>query len=111
MPAGTLKPLNGIPEHSRILIVKPSSLGDIIHTIPVVHALKRCAPTATIAWIVQKPFKSLLERDPAIDELYSVDIPSTSDPAANKWSYLHAFSASLKTLCNLRQSFHQKPYN
>ena len=35
----------------RILIVKQSSLGDIVHTLPVVHALKRCHPTCRIGWI------------------------------------------------------------
>ena len=30
---------------TRILIVKPSSLGDIVHTLPLAHALKRGLPT------------------------------------------------------------------
>ena len=58
----------------RILIVKPSSLGDVIHTLPVVHALKRTFPSCHVGWIVQEGFRPILDRDPAIG--YSTDIYS-----------------------------------
>ena len=34
----------------RILIIKTSSLGDIIHALPVLEYLRQAAPSATIDW-------------------------------------------------------------
>jgi heptosyltransferase I len=48
-------------QDKRILIIKPSSLGDIIHTLPLVHALKRCAPGCSIGWVVQDAFAAILK--------------------------------------------------
>lgn len=44
-----------------ILVVKPSSLGDVVHTLPSVHCLKRSFPEAQIRWIVNSEWKPLLE--------------------------------------------------
>ncbi len=51
-----------------ILIVKPSSLGDIVHTLPAVHALRRTFPNAFIAWLVNDSLAGLVELSPDIDE-------------------------------------------
>lgn len=45
----------------RILIVKPSSLGDIVHTLPAVEALRRAVPGAQIDWLVNTEWSPLLE--------------------------------------------------
>lgn len=97
--------------NKRILIVKQSSLGDVVHTLPLVHALKRCHPTCYIGWIVQRSFASLLEPDPAIDEIIPIFIPSTSDPNAPKGAYKAAVYATWKTFKDLRQRFRSKPYD
>ncbi len=93
----------------RILIIKPSSLGDIIHTLPVVHALKRCFPGCHLGWIVQDVFAGLLERDPAIDSVYPIHISSTSDPRAGRFAYLQAFKETLATLQLLRRGLKRHP--
>ncbi len=95
----------------RILIVKQSSLGDIIHTLPVAHALKRCAPSCQIGWVVERAFAPLLACDPAVDNVYPIHIPSTSSPDAEKEVYAKAFAAMLKTLRVLRRIFRQEPYD
>jgi len=41
------------------LIIKPSSRGDVVHTPPLVHALKRSNPESTIGWVVQRAFALL----------------------------------------------------
>lgn len=51
-----------------ILIVKPSSLGDIVHTLPAVSLLKRTWPQARLRWIVAPPWAPLLEGNPDVDE-------------------------------------------
>ena len=53
----------------RILIVKPSSLGDIIHALPTVARIRRGFPQAHIAWLVSDAFLPLLRQCPVIDSL------------------------------------------
>jgi heptosyltransferase I len=52
----------------RILIVKPSSLGDVIHALPTVALIRRQFPDAHIAWLINVELRSLLERCPVINE-------------------------------------------
>jgi ADP-heptose:LPS heptosyltransferase len=46
---------------SSVLVVKPSSLGDIVHTLPAVHFLKDTFPDAKISWIANTEWTPLLE--------------------------------------------------
>lgn len=57
----------------RILIIKPSSLGDIVHALPVLAAIRACYPAARVAWLIATPFAPLLENHPEIDELIPFD--------------------------------------
>lgn len=50
----------------RLLIVKPSSLGDIVHTLPAVAAIHRSAPGLEIDWIVNSEWAPLLEGLPLL---------------------------------------------
>lgn len=60
-------------EFHRILIIKPSSPGDILHALPVLHALRRRYPSAHIAWLVATTFVDLIEVDPALSEVIPFD--------------------------------------
>ena len=95
----------------RILIIKQSSLGDIIHTLPVVHALKRCFPSCRIGWIVEQSYAALLVQDPAVDVVYPLHIPSTSNPGSGWMSFFQAFIATLRILRRLRTALHAAPYD
>ena len=53
----------------RILIVKPSSLGDIVHTLPAAEALHRAAPQAKIDWLVNTEWCPILEGVPFLNRL------------------------------------------
>ena len=44
----------------RVLIVKLSSLGDVIQTLPVVEDMKACLPGVTVDWVVEEAFADLL---------------------------------------------------
>jgi len=57
----------------RILLIKPSSLGDIVHALPVLTALRARYPQAHIAWVVGTSFQSLLRGHPLIDEIIPFD--------------------------------------
>ncbi len=57
----------------RILIVKLSAIGDVIHTLPAAALLKRALPGAQIAWAVESKASAILRDSPAIDELIEID--------------------------------------
>lgn len=48
---------------SSVLVVKPSSLGDIVHALPAVHFLKLTFPQTKISWIVNTEWAPLLEKN------------------------------------------------
>ena len=52
-----------------ILIVKLSAIGDVIHAMPVAHAIKETYPEAHITWVVEPPAYDLLAMNPDIDEI------------------------------------------
>jgi heptosyltransferase-1 len=57
----------------RILIIKPSSLGDVVHALPVLAALRAAYPEAHIAWLVSNSFAPLLDGHPLLDEVIRFD--------------------------------------
>ena len=57
----------------RILIVRFSSIGDIVLTFPVVTAIKALFPDCKIDYVTKKNFKVLLEACPAIDEVFLLE--------------------------------------
>ncbi|MDP2168425.1 MAG: glycosyltransferase family 9 protein [Thermodesulfovibrionales bacterium] len=57
----------------KILVIKPSSLGDVIHSLPFLNAIRKCFPGAKLHWIIAKPFGELLEGHPMIDKLWVMD--------------------------------------
>ncbi|MBP2627254.1 MAG: lipopolysaccharide heptosyltransferase [Firmicutes bacterium] len=61
--------------YKNILIVKLSAIGDVIHALPVAHALKQTYPNARITWVVEKPAYDLLTNNPDIDEIIIFDKP------------------------------------
>lgn len=56
----------------RILIVKMSALGDVIHALPVLAYLKQAAPDAEIDWVVEEAFADLLMGHPLVAQLHRV---------------------------------------
>jgi len=53
----------------RILIVKLSSLGDIIHTLPALHNLKMAYPQAQIDWVTEEVGRELLWGHPYLNRI------------------------------------------
>ncbi len=51
------------------LIVKPSSLGDIVHTLPAVRALKQAHPGLKLRWLANTEWAPLLQGSPLLEEV------------------------------------------
>ena len=57
----------------RILIVKLGSIGDIVHTLPALAALREGFPEAEISWVVERNLSEILRDNPILDRLIEVD--------------------------------------
>lgn len=57
----------------KILIVKSSALGDIVHAFPAIGFIKDKFPDATIDWVVERPFVSLVASHPAVSRAIAID--------------------------------------
>jgi lipopolysaccharide heptosyltransferase I len=102
----------------RILIVRLSALGDVVHALPLLDALRRARPDAHIAWLVEEAAASLLEGHPQLDDV--VVVPRREIVERLRQGRLLAALASLRRLlrglraarydltidaqCNLRSS-------
>lgn len=58
--------------NARILLVRTSSLGDVVHSLPVLAALRRHLPGARIGWVVEEAFAPLLAGHADLDQLIVV---------------------------------------
>ena len=84
----------------KILIVKLSSIGDVVHTLPTLAAIRRALPDAEISWAVEKSAAEILRGNPLIDNLIEVDTRSMRGGKLIRGILLN----SRKQLKNLRVS-------
>ncbi|MDH5739317.1 MAG: lipopolysaccharide heptosyltransferase II [Nitrospira sp.] len=70
---------SSVRSHKRILLIKPSSLGDIVHTLPVVSAIKAEWPGSHMTWLVKRQWAEVVERIEGIDCVWVVD------PTVRSW--------------------------
>jgi heptosyltransferase-1 len=59
----------GNPASPAILVVRLGAMGDIIHTLPAVAALKAGNPHSYLTWVVEAKWAPLLEKNPFVDRL------------------------------------------
>ena len=64
---------------AKILIVRLGALGDILHALPAVAAIRAALPDATIGWLVEDNWSDLL----CVDGKYSSDVLSPQKPLVN----------------------------
>lgn len=87
-------------EPKRILIVKPSAMGDIVHALPFLHLLRKRFPTAEISWMVVPAFASLLQGHHLLDHVLLFD----RRRFANLWRNPSAVGGLFRFARSLRQA-------
>ncbi len=87
----------------KILIVKPSSLGDVIHALPFLKAVKDSFPGARVDWVISKSLKGLLEDNPLIHELIVFDKDS--------WKEIKNLPGTISEIKGLRKILKSKRYD
>jgi heptosyltransferase I len=65
MPSGDLRNR----DFSKILLIKLSAVGDVVHTIPVLNKLRRRYPAAQLDWLVTPAIAELLRHNPTITNI------------------------------------------
>src|SRR5258706_16105143 len=61
--------IEGIEDGDHFLVVRLTALGDILHTLPAVAALRAAHRNARIDWVVERKWAPVLEGSPAINEV------------------------------------------
>ncbi len=69
---------------SRILIVKPSAIGDVVHTLPVLNLVRKRYPAAHIAWMVTPTCGGILQGHPQLNEI----IPFERKKLSRTWALI-----------------------
>jgi heptosyltransferase I len=67
-------------DFSKILLIKLSAVGDVIHTIPVLNKLRRRYPAAQLDWLVTPAIGELIRHHPAISNVIEFDRKDWSTP-------------------------------
>lgn len=62
------------PSQPKILVIRLSSIGDIVLTTPVIRALNEQLPNAEIHFLVKKNFASVVENNPHIHKIHTLDV-------------------------------------
>jgi len=89
-------PLNEL-QAQRIALIKPSALGDVVHALPLLNALRHKFPEAHIAWVINRSYQSLIDGHRALNET----IPF--DRGAMKAGWRKAIGTSVKLARELRR--------
>jgi len=66
------KEANEVGNAMRVLVVKMSALGDIIHALPVLPYLHNVSPGIEVDWVVEEQFQDILAGNPLIAQLHMV---------------------------------------
>lgn len=83
----------------RVLIVKMSAMGDILHALSVIPFLQEIHPDIEIDWVVEEAFAGLLTYHPAISQLQVIRLKSWKKSlfAAETWREIRAFVVRLRS--------------
>src|SRR4030095_5142382 len=57
----------------QIVLVKLSSIGDVVHALPAAALLRQALPDARISWVVERRASALIKDSPVIDQLIELD--------------------------------------
>lgn len=87
----------------KILVIKPSSLGDVIHALPFLNAIRESFPKAEIDWVISKSLKGLLEDNPLIDNLIVLNKDS--------WKSIRRLPKTLAEIARLKRHLKKKNYD
>lgn len=87
----------------KILIIKPSSLGDIIHSLPLLNRLKKSFDGSSIHWVIDRSFSEILEGHPMIDRLWVIN--------KDEWKDINKLGVTVNNLKKLFKNLKAEMYD
>ncbi|MDX9714058.1 MAG: lipopolysaccharide heptosyltransferase I [Dissulfurispiraceae bacterium] len=95
------KAIKNPPE--KILIIKPSSLGDVIHSLPFLNAIRNKFLQSEIHWIIAKGFESIVEGHPMINKIWVID--------KDRWKKISRLRQTVFELKDIFRSLRNEKYD
>lgn len=82
----------------RVLLIRPSALGDVCRTVPALVTLRKAMPKARIDWLVQAPFAPAIAHHPDIGQVFPFDRNQYRKLVIHpgQWSHLGSFLRQLR---------------
>jgi heptosyltransferase-1 len=84
----------------KVLMIKVSALGDIIHALPVADYLKSCPAVRELHWLVEEPFTGFLSRQPSINKIQCI--------STKKWRQQGMLASLKEVLTTIRRLRREK---
>ncbi|MBY0379898.1 MAG: lipopolysaccharide heptosyltransferase I [Burkholderiales bacterium] len=86
----------------KILVIRLSSMGDIIHTFPMVKDIKNNIANCSIDWLVDENFKEILKYNTNIDNVVSIPLRNWKK---SKLKFIFKFIKWKKSLTNIKYDY------
>ena len=86
-----------------ILVIKPSSLGDVIHALPFLNSVKETFPESEIDWVISENLMEILENNPLVNTLIPIDKDS--------WKKLNNLPQTISQIIALKRNLQSKHYD
>jgi heptosyltransferase-1 len=86
-----------------VLIIKPSSLGDVIHALPFLNAVKERYPDCRVDWVISKKLRGIVDDHPLIDRLIVLDKDS--------WKSIFNLHRTIEEILRARQELQRRTYD
>jgi heptosyltransferase-1 len=93
--------LTALPK--KILVVKPSSLGDVVHSLPFLNALKERFPKTEIHWVIAKGFEDLLTGHTMVKKIWVIN--------KDMWKKLSQIPSSFNEIRTLLRKLRKEKYD
>ncbi|MEI6206991.1 MAG: lipopolysaccharide heptosyltransferase I [Desulfuromonadales bacterium] len=87
----------------RVLIIKTSALGDVVHALPVIDYLHQVSPGIEIDWVVEEHFLPVLEHNPSLARIHAV--------STRKWRKAPLAPATRADMKALRAALRTRSYD
>ncbi len=87
----------------KILVIKPSALGDVVHSLPFLNAIRDRYPDAEIHWLIARSFEDLLQGHPMISRLWVID--------KDRWKRLSNVSETARALRRLMRELREERFD
>ena len=87
----------------RLLVVKTSSMGDVVHTLPAVSDMLRAVPGLQVDWLVEAPFAAIPQMHPGVQRVLPM--------AWRKWRKALLNAGTWDAIGALRRELRREPYD